>query len=229
MASFRTHISFGIALGVVSGIGLMSFAFVPPEWGMPIIIGMSAIIGAILPDMDSDTGLPFHITFGSLAIIGSGFGLVAALRLFPGDYAWIIGLPLGIFFGVWVILGWLFKRFTVHRGMAHSIPAAFLAGLVTYSLGIRIGFSLWDAFLCGLAMTLGYVLHLILDEVHSAVNFHGTPFIPNKALGSALKFTSGSASVTTLVYMALVLLFLVNGKDLVLSLQKLSSEILDKL
>ncbi len=214
MASFRTHVSFGIAFGILSAIGLVSFALVPDEWSLPIAVGLSAIVGAILPDMDSDTGLPFHVTFGSLALVGAGFGLLTALRLFPGDYVRIIGIPFGVFFGIWIVLGGMFKKFTVHRGMAHSIPAAGLAGLVVYSIAVRLGFVLWDAFLLGLAMTLGYLLHLVLDELNSAVNFHGTPFIPNKALGSALKLASGSASINTLVYMALLLLVLVNGKDI---------------
>ncbi|MCC7357133.1 metal-dependent hydrolase [Candidatus Uhrbacteria bacterium] len=229
MASFQTHITFGVSLGVVSAISLIRFAFVPFEWEIPIMVSVSAIIGAILPDMDSDTSLPFHITFGSLALIGSGFGFVMALRVFPGEYAWIVGLPLGIFFVIWVIIGSLFKRFTVHRGMAHSVPAAFLAGFVVYLCAIHFGFSLWNAFLIGIAMILGYVLHLVLDEVHAAINFHGTPFIPNKALGSALKFTSGSASVTTLVYVALILLFLINSTDLIFLVQKLVSDVITRI
>jgi hypothetical protein len=84
---------------------------------------------------------------------------------------------------------------------------------------------LQESFFIGVALGLGYVLHLVLDELNSAVNFHGTPFIPNKALGSALKFVSQSALMNVLVYGALVLLILVNGADLIVFSQELLAKI----
>lgn len=225
MASFRTHISFGIALGVLGAIGFVSLALAPEEWTLPVFVGLATVIGAILPDMDSDTGVPFHVTFGSLALIASGLALLYALKIFPGDLRFILGLPFGVLFGIWVVVGWMFKKFTVHRGMAHSIPAAFLSALVTYSLAARLGFSLQEAFFIGVALGLGYLLHLVLDELNSAVNFHGTPFVPNKALGSALKMVSQSSLMNVLVYGALVLLILVNGADLVVFSQALLARI----
>jgi membrane-bound metal-dependent hydrolase YbcI (DUF457 family) len=163
MASFRTHISFGIALGVLGAIGCMSFALAPEALSLPVLVGLATVIGAILPDMDSDTGVPFHVTFGSLALIASGLSLLYALKTFPGDIRFILGLPLGVLFGIWVILGWMFKKFTVHRGMAHSIPAAFLASLVTYSLAARLGFSLQESFFIWQPLQLAAVA--VADDV----------------------------------------------------------------
>lgn len=38
------------------------------------------------------------------------------------------------------------------------------------------------------------------------VNFHGTPFVPNKAFGSALKFFSDDTLITLVMYGTILLL-----------------------
>ena len=212
MANFQTHLSFGVALGATSVVLTMFFGLVPADWSFLALLAISAVIGAILPDMDSDSGIPFHVTFGSLAITAGGLGLWYALRNFPGDYRWIAGLPLGAMFFVWIILGAIFKKLTHHRGIVHSIPAMILAGMTVFSLAVASGSDDWEAFLLGLAMSLGFTLHLALDEMYAAVNFHGTPFVPNKELGSALKLKSNSLGANAVVYVALFFLLLKNGE-----------------
>lgn len=221
MANFQTHLSFGLALGAASVILTLSFGLVSDGWSFMALLAILAVVGAILPDIDSDTGVPFHVTFGSLAITAGGLALWYALRNYPGDYRWIAGLPLGAVFFVWIILGAIFKKLTHHRGMVHSIPAMVLAGLATFSLASMLNFADWEAFLLGLAMALGFTLHLVLDEVFAAVNFHGTPFIPNKALGSALKLASNSAGANAVVYIILFFLVLKNGGTFVSLTEKL--------
>ncbi|MFA5185446.1 MAG: metal-dependent hydrolase [Patescibacteria group bacterium] len=211
MASFQTHLSFGIALGVAS-VGLtIFFNLVPADWSFLALLALLAVVGAILPDMDSDSGVPFHVTFGSLAITAGGLGFWYALRHFPGDYRWIAGLPIGAMFFVWVVLGTIFKKLTHHRGIVHSIPAMLLAGMAIFSLAGVSGYDSWEAFLLGLAMALGFTLHLVLDEIFAAVNFHGIPFVPNKELGSALKLKSNSLGANAIVYIPLFFLLLRSG------------------
>lgn len=214
MASFRTHISFGIAFGILSGLAIVTLALVPEAWSFSILVGLAVTFGAQLPDMDSDSGLPFHITFGSLALVAG------ALTSWYGYSVLVIGLSSAILMGgiaiicVWLIIGTVFKRFTKHRGMAHSIPAAVFAGLVTFSIGNTLEFHEWQAFLLGIGMTGGYLLHLVLDEVWAGLNFHGHLFVPNKAFGSALKFVSHDHRLTLLIYTAVVMLILLQWEQL---------------
>lgn len=84
--------------------------------------------------------------------------------------------------------------------MAHSLPAALLAGLMMFFLTVRFSFEDEAALLLALALMAGYVGHLILDELYAATNFHGRPFIPNQALGSALKLTSQNSLINAAVY-----------------------------
>ncbi len=214
MASFRTHISFGIAAGVMGAFLLASLSMVSASWSFFVFLWLAVVVGAILPDMDSDSGVPFHVTFGSLAIIAGGLVFLAASKSMPGEYLDIFGLVMLSAGVVWGVFGALFKRFTRHRGMAHSIPAAFLSGLFVFSLAVRMSFDEWHAFLLGIAMVAGYLLHLLLDEVYAAVNFHGTPFVPNAAFGSALKLFSGSRSINIFVYGAIAFFLAGNGEHL---------------
>ena len=209
MASFRTHICFGIALGVVGVIGLatMSIAGVP---SFLVVVFALAVLGSVLPDMDSDTSTPFHIAFGSLAIIAGTLTFITVHKQAPSDWRTILLFTGGVAAFVWMGIGYAFKRFTRHRGMAHSLPAALLSGLAVFFLAGRFSFSDEEAFILGVAVVAGYLIHLVLDEVYAAVNFHGHNIGPNKAFGSALKLKSKSGLVNLVVYGAIVLLLMGN-------------------
>ncbi len=213
MASFRAHFSVGILLGVASVAGLVSFALAD-EASFFVAIFVSAVIGGIMPDMDSDSGIPFHVTFGVLSCIAGSLALLHVLKTTPHDYQLLIGYSVGAMFLVWVVGGAIFKRFTRHRGMAHSIPAAILAGLLTFIIAQKYGFRETDAFLLALSLTIGYIGHLVLDEIWAAVNFHGMPFIPNKAFGSALKFFSQDKLANACVYGSIFFLLVGNWDTL---------------
>lgn len=213
MASFRAHFSFGILLGIAAVAGIVSFALAD-EASFFIAVFVSAVIGGVMPDMDSDSGVPFHVTFGVLSCIAGSLALLHVLKTAPHDYQLLIGWPIGMAFFVWVVVGAVFKKFTRHRGMAHSIPAALLAGLVTFMIAQKYDFSEGDAFLLGVALTIGYIGHLVLDEVYAAVNFHGVPFIPNKAFGSALKLFSQDNMANVVVYGLIFFLVTGNWDDL---------------
>lgn len=205
MASFRSHISLGIASGILGAIGLTTLAF-SDALGFIAIVFVVAVLGSIMPDMDSDSGVPFHVTFGSFSLVAAALVGISLLHETPFVWERTLMWTVGTFGFVYLFVGYFFKRFTRHRGMAHSLPAAILAGLVTFFLAVHWTFSDMEAFILALAMMVGYVGHLILDEIYAAVNFHGTPFIPNKALGSALKFFSDDTLINLAVYGAILFL-----------------------
>ena len=199
MASFRSHISLGIASGILGGMALVSLAVLDAP-SFILVVFVAAVLGSVLPDMDSDSGIPFHVSFGSFAVVAASLVGSSAYRETPDDFVRIALWAAGAFAFVYIVLGSIFKRFTRHRGMAHSVPAALLAGLVTFFLAVHFSFTDMEAFVLAVAMIAGYVGHLILDELYAAVNFHGTPFVPNKALGSALKLFSDDTSANLAVY-----------------------------
>ncbi len=199
MASFRSHVSLGIASGILGAFALVSIAVLDAP-SFLLVVFVVAVLGSVLPDMDSDSGIPFHVSFGSFAVVAAALVGSSAYQETPDDLVHIGLWSLGAFSFVYLVLGAVFKRFTRHRGMAHSIPAALLSGLVTFFLAVHFSFTDMEAFVLAVAMITGYIGHLILDELYAAVNFHGTPFIPNKALGSALKLFSDDKLINLAVY-----------------------------
>jgi hypothetical protein len=91
----------------------------------------------------------------------------------------------------------LFARFTVHRGIFHSLLAAlffwFLTTAVTYHVFALSPFHAW---LTGAFVGLGYVIHLGLDELYS-VDLMGASI--KKSFGTALKVVSLTNIKATIV------------------------------
>lgn len=108
--------------------------------------------------------------------------LLLQSRLAPGPLLMACG---GLYLVVRYLAGALFSRFTVHRGIWHSLLAAGLCGLAAAALSFR----LLDqperlAWLHGLAVTVGFVIHLALDECYS-VDLTGARI--KRSFGTAIK------------------------------------------
>jgi len=79
----------------------------------------------------------------------------------------------------------IFKRYTVHRGMWHSLPACLACGLLAFLVvaGPDIAIRLFKAG----AVSLGFLTHLVLDEIWSFQLRSGKLNV-KKSFGTALKF-----------------------------------------
>ena len=92
----------------------------------------------------------------------------------------------------------VFKLLTVHRGMYHSLPAMLIAGLCVYlAYPDR-----WVRILLAVGVMLGFLSHLILDEVYS-VDWRGLKPKLKSSAGSAVKFFSPSLPATAVCYLLL--------------------------
>lgn len=203
MASFRGHVTLGVASGLLLGVSAYSI----PQFadaGFVFMLFWLTVLGSFLPDMDSDSGLPFNISFGALSLVSTALVFSYVFHQYPENLILQIFIPLLSLGFVWVILGAVVKKMTRHRGMAHSIPSAVLSGLVIFFLAQYLNFTDAKAFWLGLGIFLGYMGHLILDEIWAVVNFQGKLFVPNKALGSALKLYSDSRFWNALLYGGIV-------------------------
>jgi len=195
MAGFRTHITVSTLCGVVYGGAAVNPLGLTPEAAL-LAAGLTGI-GGMLPDLDSDTGVPVREMSGVSAAI---VPLLLMPRLMmhgmsqEGILATLAGLYLFIRYGV----SWVLRRASVHRGMFHSIPAMLISGLIVYleyhSPDQRI-----RLLLAGGVM-IGFLSHLVLDEMYS-VDFNGIRLLRlNKYAGSALKFVSPSWVGTSVCY-----------------------------
>lgn len=226
MAGFHTHISVGVIVGIINVLLVVAFSLAPVHIGFLMLVIGAAGVGSVLPDMDSDTGVPYHVAFGSLSFVAAIFACVFAWRYFPAHYGIIIAAPITALFVVWAVVGPVFKKCTRHRGMMHSIPMALIVGMVLFSFAARLGFSDWFSFLLGVSMAIGFLSHLLLDELYSLLNPHGKHFVPNKAFGTAFKLFSSYTLSTALTYIVLITLLVGNYSLFSELSQKLSQGII---
>ena len=199
MASFRGHLSTAAALGAVYGGGAFWLGHL--DWGVALLAAGLTTLGGLLPDLDSDSGVPVRELFGLLAALAPFLllGRLAARGFSPEQ---MLAVCAGVYLFIRYGLAAYFKRLTVHRGMFHSVPAMIIAGLAVYLAYHGPDWLRW--YLAGGVM-LGFLSHLVLDEL-CAVDFSGTRITLNRFAGSALKLTSRSWTATGFTYLVLLAL-----------------------
>ena len=181
MPGFKVHLTASSLLGV--GYAAWGYAQGAP-WETAALGGVLCSVAGMLPDLDSDSGVPSRESFAFSAAV------IPALMIDRFQHlGWkneliaiaTAGMYLIVRFGVSAI----FKHFTVHRGMWHSVPACCTAGLLTFLICSREEVSL--RIFLAVAVMLGFFSHLFLDEVWS-VNFNHTKVGLKTSWGTALKF-----------------------------------------
>ncbi|MDS4023025.1 MAG: metal-dependent hydrolase [Candidatus Competibacter sp.] len=205
MADFNTHLMGAAAISGLAATVLVMSGTVPHQ----AVIGyfVLGVIGGLLPDLDSPTSIPIRIAFAVLAVV-AGFLVVFT---FGARYS-LVELII-LWFGCFLLIRYglfnLFDRVTVHRGLIHSIPAGVGFGLATIAVAYHVfNASATHAWLCGTFVTLGFIVHLLLDEFYS-VDLSGRKLLKS-SFGTAFSLGSlGQPAGTAALYLAIIgLLFL---------------------
>jgi hypothetical protein len=181
MPGFKTHITGSTLLGAGYGAGAY-LAYGVPWPTCALAAGLCSVSG-MLPDLDSDSSTPQResMAFASAIVpmmLSHRFrhmNMTPEMMILAGAAAYLL-----IRFGAGALLRW----YTVHRGMFHSIPAALVFGEVTFLLAS--GDTLYLRLFTAGAVTLGYLSHLVLDEIWSVEWAHGMHL--KSSFGTALKF-----------------------------------------
>ena len=203
MADFNTHL---IGAAAVSGLAA-TVLVMTGQFPHQAVIGyfVLGVIGGLLPDLDSPTSIPIRIVLATLAVV-AGFLVVFT---FGTRYSLVelVILWLGCFLFIRYGLLDLFDRATVHRGLIHSIPAGIGFGLITILIAFHVfTASATHAWLCGTFITLGFIVHLLLDEFYS-VDLSGKKLLKS-SFGTAFSLGSLNQPVgTAALYLAVIALF----------------------
>jgi len=204
MAGFKTHITTSSVLGV--GYGAVAFV----EFGVPlptcVLAGGLCSVSGMLPDLDSNSGVPLResLAFASAVVPMLAIERFKQLGLSPESMVLAGAL---IYLLIRFVLGEWLRRYTVHRGMFHSIPALLIFSELVFlicgdqTLALRL-------YKSG-AVATGFLSHLLLDELYSIEWYHGRLRL-KKSFGTALKLWGHSLSANVSTYAKLaVLTFLV--------------------
>jgi len=211
MADFKTHITTSTFVGVAYGAaGYMAL-------GMPldrcmVSAGLCSVSG-MLPDLDSDSGVPVRETMAFAAAVVPMLMLERFEELAFSREQMVLAAML-VYIGVRFGVSEVFKRYTVHRGMWHSIPAALSVGLLAFLICSCHDFN--ARVFKSSAVFIGFMTHLVLDEMWS-VDLQGRA-LPRfkKSFGSALKFFSKSGWANFSTYGKLAFLVLLAAGDPIL-------------
>lgn len=205
MAGFKTHIGTSCTLGVgYACLGV--YARLPIE--SALVAGGLCGIGGMLPDIDSDSGVPVRETMGFAAAI-TPMLLVDRFQHLGFNYEQMV-LAAGISYSfVRFGVARLLKRYTVHRGMFHSIPALLIftgvAFLICGSTNLQLRY-----FKAG-GVALGVFSHLLLDEIW-AVEWQGGRWRFKSSFGTALKLWGDKpwANLSTYGKLAVIVLLILS-------------------
>ena len=166
-------------------IGGIAYCFGDFNFQSSLVAAGLCSFAGMLPDIDSDTSKSYQECIYLLAGIGCIL-TVSRLRYhgLDTDFAMFGGAMMLLFirFGV----GSWIKTITVHRGMIHSVPMAILSGQLTF---FAVTGTLEERLLKAAALTIGFLSHLILDEIYS-IDSTGAKLRLKKSFGTALKWTN---------------------------------------
>ncbi|MEM9185749.1 MAG: metal-dependent hydrolase [Planctomycetota bacterium] len=225
MADFHTHVTVSSVLGCGYSVAGM-VAEMPPSTAL-VAGGLCGVAG-MLPDVDSDSGIPRREAMGFAAAIVPML-LVDRFEQLQFAHDQMVLAAALIYFFVRFAAARLIGKWSVHRGMWHSIPAVLIfAGLAFLIAGPPDDFNI--RFFKALAVGLGAMSHLVLDEVYS-VDTRGVVPKFKKSFGTAVKLwgKNPSANFSTYAKLALVIVAIAAEPTVLSHIETRNPELADKL
>lgn len=182
MANFPTHIAIGtIVSGALATVTLAADVVAPENL---VAVTLAGVLGSVLPDIDLKDSRPSQALFAGLGV----FFAFAVLFSLENKYSVLemLVLWLGTLIAVRYGARSFFYHMSYHRGIWHSLAAAVFCSCATaviyrYLLGRHEGV----AWLAAGFLFIGFLTHLILDEIYS-VDVMDTRI--KASFGTALKF-----------------------------------------
>lgn len=199
MANFHTHLTIATVTSGFAALLCLRVNEITNEDALSYFA--AGVVGGILPDVDSDNSTAIKLIFNVIAIAACGTFILGCSTRFSVYHALLIVVSIYslIRFGA----ATLFSKLTVHRGMLHSLIAAVLSGFITTSVAHHnFAYDALHAWLLGMFMCGGYILHLILDELYS-VDLLNKKI--KRSFGSALKIGGNFKSSAVALSLAALL------------------------
>ncbi len=182
MANFKTHISASSLLGI--GYGGAAYMLYDVPLPTCVLAGGLCGVSGMLPDLDSGPSVPLRESVALAAAVVpimlidrfQQMGITSPeLIVLAGALVYLL-----IRFGLAAFL----RKYTVHRGMFHSLPAALIFGELAFLLAS--GDDVWLRIYKAGGVVVGYLSHLALDELYSIEWARGRLRL-KKSFGTALK------------------------------------------
>ncbi len=164
MANFPTHIAIGtVVSGALATVTLAADVVAPENL---VAVTLAGVLGSVLPDIDLKDSRPSQALFAGLGV----FFAFAVLFSLENKYSVVemLVMWLGTLLAVRYLARPIFYNMSYHRGIWHSLAAGIFCACATavvykYLLGRHEGV----AWLAAGFLFIGFLTHLILDEIYS--------------------------------------------------------------
>lgn len=164
MANFPTHIAVGTVVSGALATVTVATDMVAPE--NIVAVTLAGVLGSVLPDIDLEDSRPARAMFAGLGVFFSFAVLFSLERKY--SIAEMLVLWLGTLLFVRYVAKEIFFRISYHRGVWHSILAMVFCAFVTALIyGKLLGKDEGVAWLAAGFLAIGYLTHLVLDEIYS--------------------------------------------------------------
>ena len=204
MAGFRMHVTTSAVLGCgYAGVAHAAYG-VPLDTA--VVGGAMCGFSGMLPDLGSDYGVPLRETMAFTAAIVPML-LVGRFQTLALSHDAMVLAAVSMYLLIRFGITNMIRKYTVHRGMFHSIPTGLIFAGMAFLL---CGASPFDirCFKAG-GVLAGFMSHLVLDEIY-AVEFKGGRWRFKKSFGTAIKFwgDDGWSNFSTYAKLAIVVMFI---------------------
>jgi hypothetical protein len=181
MANFNTHLAVAaVGSGLCATVALAGHA-APHSYLLTLTL--AGAIGGIMPDIDLEKAIPSRMLFSALGVVAAFIALFALKTQYSIAELWIVWL--GVYLAVRYGVFFAFHKRTRHRGIFHSLLAGgFFMALTAVIFDQVFHEPAKLAWLTGLFVLIGFIIHLALDEIYS-VDIEGAAL--KRSFGSALK------------------------------------------
>lgn len=198
MANFKVHLNVAAVASVAGATGLFVVGNI--DIRTTVWLAFLGTIGGLAPDIDSGHSTSSKVVFLVLAFFcAATCGYLLSKSSLP---IMVIVNMLAMFLVVQFVIKNLFDKFSVHRGCCHSIAFAVLIGIAMANAVSLLGLSDDIAWLSGLFLFGGCIVHLVLDEMYS-IDVKGKRF--KSSLGTAMKLISFRNPVISTAQIAIII------------------------
>ena len=129
MANFKTHITFSTLMG--AGYGGVAYGLFDVPLGTSLLAGGMCGVSGMLPDVDSDAGVPLRESMAFAAAVVPMM-MIDRYQQFGLSCEWMVLAGAATYLFIRFVVARFLRRYTVHRGMFHSLPAAVVFGELAF-------------------------------------------------------------------------------------------------
>ncbi|MGZ4955626.1 MAG: metal-dependent hydrolase [Methylobacter sp.] len=202
MANFNTHLFIASAAGTGAALVAANVHLIASTDILWLVF--LSTLGGLLPDIDANHSRPVKLLFNVLAFMAVAGALYTLKNSYEPPMLLLIAIGTYLFIRHGMFA--LFNRFTVHRGVFHSVLAALFFSLLMTCLSYHfLHWNVLHAWINGAFIAIGFIVHLLLDELYST---DLSNLRMKNSFGTALKlFSYNNMTASALMAICTIMLY----------------------